>query len=60
MEFSVVLMGIHIDDMGLFIHILIPGNDMTVSQTLLTQRGIPVLSLSNGKAYCFNPALSTW
>ncbi|XP_069071427.1 protein HIRA isoform X4 [Pleurodeles waltl] len=34
--------------------------DTTVLQTLLTQRGIPVLSLSNGKAYCFNPSLSTW
>ncbi|XP_075424653.1 protein HIRA isoform X2 [Ascaphus truei] len=39
---------------------ILSGNDMTVSQTLLTQRGIPVLSLSNGKAYCFNPSLSTW
>ncbi|KAM5194765.1 protein HIRA isoform 2-T2 [Mantella aurantiaca] len=39
---------------------ILSGSDMTVSQTLLTQRGIPVLSLSNGKAYCFNPALSTW
>ncbi|KAM4808874.1 protein HIRA [Rhinophrynus dorsalis] len=39
---------------------LLSGNDMTVSQTLLTQRGIPVLSLSNGKAYCFDPGLSAW
>ncbi|KAM9331524.1 protein HIRA [Gastrophryne carolinensis] len=39
---------------------ILSGNDMTVTQTLLTQRGIPVLSLSNGKAYCFNPSLSTW
>ncbi|KAM8961120.1 protein HIRA isoform 2-T2 [Pelodytes ibericus] len=39
---------------------ILSGNDMTVSQTLLTQRGVPVLSLSNGKAYCFNPALSAW
>ncbi|XP_075072457.1 protein HIRA [Mixophyes fleayi] len=39
---------------------ILSGNDMTISQTLLTQSGIPVLSLSNGKAYCFNPALSTW
>ncbi|XP_018097934.1 protein HIRA-like isoform X3 [Xenopus laevis] len=39
---------------------LLSGNDMTVSQTLLTKRGIPVLSLSNGKAYCFSPSLSTW
>lgn len=39
---------------------ILAGSDLMVSQTLLTQRGIPVLSLSNGKAYCFNPALSTW
>ncbi|XP_018099608.1 protein HIRA isoform X2 [Xenopus laevis] len=39
---------------------LLSGNDLTVSQTLLTKRGIPVLSLSNGKAYCFSPSLSTW
>ncbi|CAJ0966249.1 unnamed protein product [Ranitomeya imitator] len=39
---------------------ILTGNDLLVSQTLLTQRGVPVLSLSNGKAYCFNPALSTW
>ncbi|KAE8634733.1 hypothetical protein XENTR_v10002420 [Xenopus tropicalis] len=39
---------------------LLSGNDMTVSQTLLTKRGIPVLNLSNGKAYCFSPSLSTW
>ncbi|XP_053557909.1 protein HIRA [Bombina bombina] len=38
---------------------MLSGN-MTVSQTLLTQRGIPVLSLSNGKAYCFNPSLASW
>lgn len=37
-----------------------PGSDMTVSQILLTQHGIPVMNLSNGKAYCFNPSLSTW
>ncbi|KAM4708515.1 protein HIRA [Discoglossus pictus] len=39
---------------------ILTGSDMTVSQTLLTPRGIPVLSLSNGKAYCFNPSLSSW
>lgn len=37
-----------------------PGSDMTVSQILLTQHGIPVMNLSDGKAYCFNPSLSTW
>lgn len=36
------------------------GSDMTVSQILLTQHGIPVMNLSDGKAYCFNPSLSTW
>ncbi|XP_068099223.1 protein HIRA isoform X2 [Hyperolius riggenbachi] len=39
---------------------ILSGNDMTVTQTLLTQRGVPVLGLSNGKAYCFNPSLSAW
>ncbi|XP_066055769.1 protein HIRA isoform X4 [Chamaea fasciata] len=36
------------------------GSDATVSQILLTQHGIPVMSMSDGKAYCFNPSLSTW
>ena len=36
------------------------GSDMTVSQILLTQHGIPVMNLSDGKAYCFNPSLSAW
>uniref|UniRef100_A0A8C0J7S2 Protein HIRA n=1 Tax=Chelonoidis abingdonii TaxID=106734 RepID=A0A8C0J7S2_CHEAB len=36
------------------------GSDTSVSQILLTQHGIPVMSLSDGKAYCFNPSLSTW
>uniref|UniRef100_A0A8C5PCA1 Protein HIRA n=1 Tax=Leptobrachium leishanense TaxID=445787 RepID=A0A8C5PCA1_9ANUR len=39
---------------------ILSGNDMTVSQTLLTHRGVPVLSLSNGKAYAFNSSLSAW
>ncbi|XP_029474853.1 protein HIRA isoform X1 [Rhinatrema bivittatum] len=39
---------------------VLSGSETTVSHTLLTQRGIPVLSLSSGKAYCFNPSLSTW
>lgn len=33
---------------------------MTVSQILLTQHGVPVMNLSDGKAYCFHPSLSTW
>uniref|UniRef100_A0A8C3K7J8 Protein HIRA n=1 Tax=Calidris pygmaea TaxID=425635 RepID=A0A8C3K7J8_9CHAR len=36
------------------------GSDATVSQILLTQHGIPVMSMSDGKAYCFNPSLATW
>uniref|UniRef100_A0A8C8VJP1 Protein HIRA n=1 Tax=Pelusios castaneus TaxID=367368 RepID=A0A8C8VJP1_9SAUR len=39
---------------------ILAGSDTTVSQILLTQHGIPVMSLSDGKAYCFNPSLSTW
>ncbi|ELK26254.1 Protein HIRA [Myotis davidii] len=39
---------------------ILAGSDMTVSQILLTQHGIPVMNLSDGKAYCFNPSLSTW
>ncbi|ELW64721.1 Protein HIRA [Tupaia chinensis] len=42
------------------LHSILAGSDMTVSQILLTQHGIPVMNLSDGKAYCFNPALSTW
>ncbi|XP_052583957.1 protein HIRA-like [Peromyscus californicus insignis] len=39
---------------------ILSGSDVTVSQILLTQHGIPVMNLSDGKAYCFNPSLSTW
>ncbi|XP_019394600.1 PREDICTED: protein HIRA [Crocodylus porosus] len=42
------------------LQILLSGSDATVSQILLTQHGIPVMSMSDGKAYCFNPSLSTW
>eukprot|EP00073_Rattus_norvegicus_P051295 XP_017453679.1 PREDICTED: protein HIRA-like isoform X3 [Rattus norvegicus] len=42
------------------LHSILSGSDMTVSQILLTQHGIPVMNLSDGKAYCFNPSLSTW
>ncbi|XP_012510425.1 PREDICTED: protein HIRA isoform X3 [Propithecus coquereli] len=42
------------------LHSILTGSDMTVSQILLTQHGIPVMNLSDGKAYCFNPSLSTW
>ncbi|KAG7481063.1 hypothetical protein MATL_G00062620 [Megalops atlanticus] len=39
---------------------ILSGTDTTVSQTLLTQQGVPVISLSNGKSYCFNSSLETW
>uniref|UniRef100_A0A8C9EEI6 Protein HIRA n=1 Tax=Phocoena sinus TaxID=42100 RepID=A0A8C9EEI6_PHOSS len=42
------------------LHSILAGSDMTVSQILLTQHGIPVMNLSDGKAYCFNPSLSAW
>ncbi|KAF4011510.1 hypothetical protein G4228_003633 [Cervus hanglu yarkandensis] len=42
------------------LHSILAGSDMTVSQILLTQHGIPVMNLSDGKAYCFSPSLSTW
>uniref|UniRef100_A0A6Q2XET0 Protein HIRA n=1 Tax=Esox lucius TaxID=8010 RepID=A0A6Q2XET0_ESOLU len=32
----------------------------TVTQSLLTQQGVPVISLSSGKSYCFNFSLETW
>uniref|UniRef100_A0A8C4F6B2 Protein HIRA n=1 Tax=Dicentrarchus labrax TaxID=13489 RepID=A0A8C4F6B2_DICLA len=36
------------------------GADSTVSQSLLTQQGVPVIGLSNGKSYCFSSSLETW
>lgn len=36
------------------------GADVTVSQSLLTQQGVPVVGLSNGKSYCFSLSLETW
>ncbi|KAG7264144.1 hypothetical protein CRUP_001655 [Coryphaenoides rupestris] len=39
---------------------IIPGGDITVSQSLLTQQGVPVVALTNGKSYCFSAALDTW
>nr|CAA67754.1 Chria protein [Gallus gallus] len=39
---------------------ILSGSETTVSQILLTQHGIAVLALSEGKAYCSNPSLSTW
>nr|XP_056715852.1 protein HIRA isoform X2 [Euleptes europaea] len=39
---------------------ILTGSETTVSQILLTQHGIPVMNMSDGKAYCFNPSLSSW
>lgn len=36
------------------------GADSTVSQSLLTQQGVPVIGLSSGKSYCFSSSLETW
>ncbi|XP_066545389.1 protein HIRA isoform X2 [Amia ocellicauda] len=42
------------------LQVILSGTDTTVSQSLLTQQGVPVISLSNGKCYCFNSSLETW
>ncbi|KAJ7309674.1 hypothetical protein JRQ81_007733 [Phrynocephalus forsythii] len=39
---------------------ILAGSETTVSQILLTQHGIPVMNMSDGKAYCFSPSLSSW
>ncbi|CAI5797362.1 protein HIRA isoform X1 [Podarcis lilfordi] len=39
---------------------ILAGSETTVSQILLTQHGIPLMNMSDGKAYCFNPSLSSW
>uniref|UniRef100_A0A671XC65 Protein HIRA n=1 Tax=Sparus aurata TaxID=8175 RepID=A0A671XC65_SPAAU len=39
---------------------ILSGTDITVSQSLLTQQGVPVIGLSNGKSYCFSSSLETW
>ncbi|KAM6930482.1 protein HIRA [Xenentodon cancila] len=39
---------------------ILPGADTSVSQSLLTQQGVPVVGLSNGKSYCFSSSLETW
>lgn len=39
---------------------ILSGADTTVSQSLLTQQGVPVIGLSNGKTYCFSSSLETW
>ncbi|MGH0172462.1 UNVERIFIED_CONTAM: hypothetical protein FKN15_071509, partial [Acipenser sinensis] len=42
------------------LQIILSGTDTTVSQSLLTQHGVPVVSLASGKSYCFNSSLGTW
>ncbi|XP_053275945.1 protein HIRA isoform X2 [Pleuronectes platessa] len=39
---------------------ILSGVDITVSQSLLTQQGVPVIGLSNGKSFCFSSSLETW
>uniref|UniRef100_A0A1A8P7E9 Protein HIRA n=2 Tax=Nothobranchius pienaari TaxID=704102 RepID=A0A1A8P7E9_9TELE len=39
---------------------ILSGADTTVSQSMLTQQGVPVIGLSNGKTFCFSSSLETW
>nr|XP_054586287.1 protein HIRA isoform X1 [Nothobranchius furzeri] len=39
---------------------VLSGADTTVSQSMLTQQGVPVIGLSNGKTFCFSSSLETW
>uniref|UniRef100_H2TLD9 Protein HIRA n=1 Tax=Takifugu rubripes TaxID=31033 RepID=H2TLD9_TAKRU len=39
---------------------ILSGAAVTVSQSMLTQQGVPVVGLSNGKSYCFSLSLETW
>ncbi|XP_077416701.1 protein HIRA [Vanacampus margaritifer] len=39
---------------------ILSGSEVTVSQSLLTQQGVSVIGLSNGKSFCFSPSLETW
>ncbi|KAM9811072.1 protein HIRA [Neosynchiropus ocellatus] len=39
---------------------ILSGSDVTLSQSLLTRQGVPVVGLSNGKSYCFSTSLETW
>ncbi|XP_014861314.1 PREDICTED: protein HIRA [Poecilia mexicana] len=36
------------------------GAETTVSLSLLTQQGVPIIGLSNGKSFCFSVSLETW
>lgn len=35
-------------------------SDCSVTQSLLTQEGVPVVALSNGKSYCYSVSMETW
>ncbi|XP_057688599.1 protein HIRA isoform X3 [Corythoichthys intestinalis] len=39
---------------------ILSGSEVTVSQSLLTEQGVPVVGLSNGKSFCFSSSLETW
>lgn len=39
---------------------ILSGSETTVTQSLLTQQGVPVIGLSNGRSYCYNSSLETW
>ncbi|XP_061625012.1 LOW QUALITY PROTEIN: protein HIRA [Phyllopteryx taeniolatus] len=39
---------------------ILSGSEVHVSQSLLTQQGVPVIGLSNGKSFCFSSSLETW
>ncbi|KAG9262018.1 protein HIRA [Astyanax mexicanus] len=36
------------------------GSDATVSSSMLTDQGVPVVGLSNGKSFCFSSSMETW
>ncbi|XP_061672220.1 protein HIRA isoform X3 [Syngnathoides biaculeatus] len=38
---------------------ILSGSEVNVSQSLLTQQGVPIISLSNGKSFCFSLSLET-
>ncbi|XP_017307566.2 protein HIRA [Ictalurus punctatus] len=38
---------------------LLSGSD-TVMSSMLTEHGVPVVTLSNGRSYCFSSAMETW
>ncbi|XP_063051137.1 protein HIRA [Engraulis encrasicolus] len=42
------------------LHTVLSGTAISVTQSLLTPQGVPVIGLSNGKSYCFSAALETW